>query len=125
MSTIKDANPNVSVVVNYTDLPFILNVFKNETLSIMEKISIEELDTVGYFERTIENNKSELVRIEFNVEIELPILIHKIKSGSFFRGVSSTEKLHLGLDTLVELILDLPNEYEKQIVAKKFEIFNN
>lgn len=125
MSAIKEANPNVSVVVNYTDLPFILNVFKNRTLSTMEKIAIEELDTVGYFERTIENNKSELVRIQFNVEIELAILIRKIKAGSFFKGVSMTEKLHLGLDTLVELILDLPNEYEKQIIAKKFEVFDN
>ena len=125
MSAFKDANSKVSVVVNYTDLPFLLNVFKNRTLNTMEKISIEELDTVGYFERTIENNKSELVRIEFNIEIELPILIRKIKAGSFFQGVTSSERLHLGLDTLTELILDLPNEYEKQIIAKKFEVFDN
>lgn len=125
MSAIKTLNPNVSVVVNYTDLQYILNVFKHRTLNTMEKIAIEELDTVGYLERTIKNNKSELVRIQFNVEIELPILIRKIKSGTFFKGVTSAEKIHLGLDTLTDLILELPQEYEKQIVAKKFEIFGN
>lgn len=125
MSAIKDANPNVSVVVNSTDLPFILNVFKNGNLSLMEKIAIEELGTLEYFERTIENNTSELVRIEFNTEIELTILIEKIKTGDFFKGVLQAEKIHLGLNTLVDLILDLPNEYEKQILAKKFELFDN
>ena len=49
MSAIKEVNPNVSVVVNYTDLPFILNVFKNRTLNTMEKIAIEEKLSLIFF----------------------------------------------------------------------------
>lgn len=138
MSSFKNINPKVSFVINYTDIPFLINAFKDKNLNTMEKNSIKELDTIGYFEKILKNTKSELVEVELNVEIELSILINKIKSstflkdatifiksGKYFEMMPYTSSATLNLTELIELILNLPNEYEKQIVAKKFKKFDN
>jgi hypothetical protein len=118
-SSIENSTPNVSFIVNKTDLPIIKNAFKRISLNAMENILLESQGTIKYLEDTFQNTHTGLIKIELNVQDELPILIRSIKSNSFFNGISITEIIHLQLHTLPELILELPTLYKHQLIAKK------
>ena len=121
-SQIQKSNPYVSVVVKKTDIPFIIRGFNNACPNVMEKLVLEDHDTLGYLQRTFENTETELVRIQFHMEEEYPILMHSIKKNQFFTGSYQHEITHSSAETLPELLSALEQQYKHQITAKKIQL---
>lgn len=121
-SQIQINNPFVHVIVNKSDLPFIVKGLKNTTLNTMEKIILNESDFIGYLERTFQNTETSLVKIQINMIDEFPILVESIKSNQFLSGATKTEITQLNLETLITLIKELPKQYKQQIIAKKIAL---
>lgn len=123
--SMKEANPFVKVIVNYSDVDVIINAIKNLQLMSAEKREVDCTNTVAYLEKRKQQRKNfDQLILELHMTDDIPYLLRSIETDNFLTGYSSNEIRSGELWTLPELIKTLPEEYEKQLMGKKISLFD-
>jgi len=114
--------PFVKVVVNIYDIPIIRNAISSSPKHY--NIAYPVSDTVKYLDDTAFNHAhSDLVRIELNMEYDVPIILESIKNKFFLGLTPQSEIRNRELWKLVDLMSALPAQYSQQILSNKIAHF--